>query len=291
MLKVVLFTNSKRGIGILNELKREKYIIQAIFFHKTIKKNILEKIKNDFNIPTFEKTNDSLKQIESYESDLFIVAGFPEIFDKKFLTIPKYGVINLHAGFLPNYRGGSPLNWQIINGEKNLGVSLIKMNERIDLGNILIKKKFRLKDSETIYHAHKKANRLFERNINSAIKMLLNGNKGEKQTTKKGTYYHQRSDLDGEINWNQEKLKIVNFIRAISEPYPGAYTFFQNKKVRIYEVEKTEMSIKGTIGRVFYIQKEGPFVICSNGALYIKSYKSEDNKAIKSGFFKNSNGS
>ena len=65
MLKVVLFTNSKRGIGILNELKREKYIIQAIFFHKTIKKNILEKIKNDFNIPTFEKTNDSLKQIES----------------------------------------------------------------------------------------------------------------------------------------------------------------------------------------------------------------------------------
>ena len=230
MLKIVLFTNSQRGIGILNKLNKEKYLIQAIFFHKTIKKNILVKIKNDFNIPLFEKTRDTLKYIEKYKSDVFIVAGFPEIFDKKFLTIPKYGVINLHAGFLPNYRGGSPLNWQIINGEKNLGVSLIKMNEKIDFGNILIRKKFRLKDSENIYHAHKKANHLFEKNIISAIQMLVDGNEGKKQIIGKGIYYHQRSDLDGEINWNQDKLKIINFVRAISEPYPGAYTFFKKKK-------------------------------------------------------------
>ena len=60
MLKIVLFTNSQRGIGILNKLNKEKYLIQAIFFHKTIKKNILVKIKNDFNIPLFEKTRDTL---------------------------------------------------------------------------------------------------------------------------------------------------------------------------------------------------------------------------------------
>ena len=120
--------------------------------------------------------------------------------------------------------------------------------------------------------------------------MLVDGNEGKKQIIGKGIYYHQRSDLDGEINWNQDKLKIINFVRAISEPYPGAYTFFKKKKIRIFEVKNTLMNIKGTIGRVFYIQKEGPYVICNNGALHIKNYKSEDNKKIQSGFFRGSNG-
>lgn len=106
--------------------------------------------------------------------DVFVVAGFPHIFNQETLNLPKFGSINLHAGPLPKYRGGSPLNWQIINNEKKIGISIIKLNKKIDGGKILIKKYFDLGKNQNILNAHKKVNILFKKNIFDSIHNLLN---------------------------------------------------------------------------------------------------------------------
>ena len=105
---------------------------------------------------------------------VFIIAGFPHILKQSIIDIPKFGCINLHAGPLPKYRGGSPLNWQIIKNEKKLGISIIKLNVKIDDGKILIKKFFLLKKNENILNAHKKANILFNKYIFESLYKLIN---------------------------------------------------------------------------------------------------------------------
>ena len=95
------------------------------------------------------------------KTDLALVCGFPLIFSNKHLRLTKYGFLNQHAGTLPMYRGGSPLNWQIINDEKYFGISVIKINEKIDEGDIVVEKKFKLLKKYKIEHLHKIANKNF----------------------------------------------------------------------------------------------------------------------------------
>ena len=135
--------------------------------------------------------------IKKLKIDLNIVAGFPYILNKKLICSAKYKSINLHAGPIPSYRGGSPLNWQIINGEDKIYLSIIKMTEKIDKGKLLAEGKFKLKNFDTITSVKKKADNLFCKLIDDAIKNIIN-NKIIVSKTKK------KIDIS-----NKELLKIV----------------------------------------------------------------------------------
>ena len=135
--------------------------------------------------------------------DLFIVAGFPLIFPKVLLKATKFGAINLHSGPLPEYRGGSPLNWQIINNEKKIGITAIRMNHKIDQGDILIKKNFILRKNMYIKDVHKVANQYFIGMFPKVINDLINNKKLKKQNKKKSKYFSQRKPENGLINWKK----------------------------------------------------------------------------------------
>ena len=128
---------------------------------------------------------------------------------------------------MPKYRGGSPLVWQIINNEKEIGLSIIKINEQIDGGSILSKAKFKNLKSHNIDIVQKKANKLFLKLTLKAITKLQNKNKLKIQP-KSLSYFKQRNDKDGFIDFAKSSNDVYNFVRAQSYPYKGA--FFFNKK-------------------------------------------------------------
>jgi len=214
-MRIVLFTNSDRGMEILKALRRrsETHIVHVV----------------DDN--TDVNSEEFLSIMKSWKPDLFIVAGFPQIFRKPLLDIPGQ-CWNCHAGPLPQYRGGSPLNWQIINGLSVLGVSLMIMDEGIDTGPVIEVRKFILRQEETIKEAHAKANKLFASMVLDALERFppkAVQRVGEKR------YWKQRSDEDGEIDFTKSAAEIYDFVRALTHPYPGAWIRCDDgRKLRIW---------------------------------------------------------
>ena len=148
MVKVNLFFNGQRGLNVYKFLKGKKDIkIQKIFLAKKfINKSIvsiLKKKKIAFSLGSEKKVNSFLLK-EKENTDLNIFCGFPYIIKNNYFNLAKLGSLNLHAGKLPQYRGGSPLNWQIINGEKKISISVIKMSKGIDTGDIVKETSFKL---------------------------------------------------------------------------------------------------------------------------------------------------
>lgn len=285
--KIVIFISGERGLETILELIKNNFQIALVvlsdgfkfssFFEDHI--NLNKKIVKDVNSKEF------INKLSKLKPDIFIVAGFPQIFSKALLSLPSKLTINQHAGLLPQYRGGSPLNWQIINGEKNIGISLIKMDEGIDSGEVISEETFLLDNHENIYDAHCKANKLFAKMTIAALN-LLRQNKlvFKEQKEKNAIYWHQRGPIDGKIFWKDTSARdIINLIRAVTTPFPGAYTFKKNFKVIIFSAIIPQITIKGNPGKVLYIQGNGPYIVCRDRAILLKKYvfeKLEDNKLL-----------
>jgi len=145
MVSIVLYLSGDRGLKVLDALMcQNKYKIFVFSLNSITKLNKI--INNNIKYQKIKDSNSKkhIRDITNIKPDIAIVAGFSQIFNNALLNIPKLGTVNLHAGPLPKYRGGSPLNWQIINNEKKIGLSIISMDEGIDTGNILSKNFFKL---------------------------------------------------------------------------------------------------------------------------------------------------
>ena len=125
-LSYLVFLNNIRGLNIIKLFSKKKMNFEAVITTKNLNKKILQDLKKLKVRHIIIKNCKNLKENLKKKYDVFVVAGFPHIFNQETLNLPKFGSINLHAGPLPKYRGGSPLNWQIINNEKKIGISIIK---------------------------------------------------------------------------------------------------------------------------------------------------------------------
>ena len=277
--KIALFYNNLRGYYLFQRLIIEGYQITNILAKKNLNPEVLNKCKADKIIKNL-KSLDFLKFIKKENFDIFILAGFPYIFPKKLISIPKFGVINLHGGKLPKYRGGSPLSWQIINDEKKIGLSVIKINKKIDQGEIITKDSFKNIKSDTIFEVQKKSFKIFPRLTLKALKILEKGKKLKKQN-KSNSYFAQRSDKDSKINWNLNAKNVYNFIRAITYPYNGAFAYFLKVKVRIYQSKISNYSPKKVeIGNLFFDKKKNLYLKCKINSIKILKSKPNLKKLI-----------
>ena len=196
MNKISIFLNGARGLVIASKLIKNNFKISNIISPKdhnnsNLIKNFCNKHKIN-HIISINPNND--KNVQSLVSDLFIIAGYSTIFNTNVLRLPSFGTINLHAGTLPKYRGGSPLNWQIINGEKTFNCSIILTTSKIDNGRILAQKTIKILSSDDIKDVHEKANKGFSDLIDKVVTDIFNRNVDFKaQDEKKAIYWHQRS--------------------------------------------------------------------------------------------------
>jgi methionyl-tRNA formyltransferase len=182
-----------------------------------------------------KKTSDYSLEIMKLKPDVILVLGWYYMVPKSIRDIPKYGAWGIHASLLPEYAGGAPLVWSIINGEKKTGVTLFRMESGVDDGDIIAQESFPILDQDTIKEVYEKA-------TISSIKILrqvLISSKVEfkPQDKTKIKIYPQRSPEDGLIDWSWDIERIKNFIRAQTKPYPGAYTILNNKKITIWDAD------------------------------------------------------
>ena len=229
-LKIVIFFNNKKGLDIYKKIKKKYLFLKIVLSKKNLNLNVYNFLKKRREKIILIKKFDNkvLNLVKKIKADVFLVCGFPLIFPDNILNLPKFGTINCHSGMLPKYRGGSPLNWQIINNEKKFGISLIKINKHIDRGNILFEKKFILKKNYNINDLHRIANKHFSINIPIAIDLLIRGKNGKKQKEKYSNYFRQRKETDSQINWKKmNSLQVYNLIRALNDPFPNAYSFYK----------------------------------------------------------------
>ena len=242
-IKIILFFNGLRGLKIYKFLKKKKDIeILKIF----ISKKFLDKkiLNQNTNFKLIKNLNNNEIKKALMNCDVAIVGGFPLIFNKKLIKLPKFGIINCHAGPLPKYRGGSPLNWQIINNEKYFGITTIKMNSKIDGGDIINKMMFYLKKNYMISDLHRIVNKEFPRIVYDSILQIIS-KKVLKKQSKLSSYYPQRTNDDSMIFFKNKTLKeIKNFVRALQKPYPNPFFYFNNKKVSFHKFQISNSKLK-----------------------------------------------
>ncbi len=213
-----------------------------------------------------------IDEFRSFAADLFVVIAYGKFLPVNILNIPKFFSVNVHGSLLPKYRGAAPINWAIINGEKQSGISIIKMTEKMDAGDILAQEKIKIAPEDTAVTLRQK---MMERGPALLLKVVDYIDTGTlnqplQQKANEVTFAPKLTKELGQINWQKSAIEIFNLIRGVL-PWPGAYTFYKGKTLKILSCRLVENKSAGhTPGEVIEIGKEGIVVSCGDGALLIK---------------------
>lgn len=202
----------------------------------------IKKIALKHQIPVLqpEKLLTLKSQISNLNPNLIIVVAFGKIIPKEILEIPKYGSLNVHPSLLPKYRGPSPIQFAILNGEKITGTTIMLMDEKMDHGPILAQEKIVVEPKETSQTLHQKLSRLGADLLLKTIPLYLSGKiKPKPQDEKKATYTKILSRQDGRIDWQKSAEEIERQIRAFF-PWPGAWTIFNGKRLKILKAKTNQ---------------------------------------------------
>ena len=238
------------------------------------------------NIKVFKgnpRNNDSISFLKSVgEIDLIFSINYLFIIENEMIEYPRLYSLNIHGSILPKYRGRTPHVWAIINGEEKTGITAHKIDQGVDTGDILLQKEVEIKRDETGADILQKFNSLYPELINETIKMVIN-NKivFKKQAEIKATYFGKRTPDDGEINWNWSKERIRNWVRAQANPYPGAFTYLNNKKLIIDKVNFSGIGYSYNMENGKVLSDTPLIVKTSNGALELLDYHFIDNGYVK----------
>jgi methionyl-tRNA formyltransferase len=226
-------------------------------------------------------------EIRGLSPDLIVVVAF-RILPKNIFKIPKFGSINLHASLLPKYRGAAPINWAIINGERETGVTTFFLQEKVDTGNILMQKSIDITGDDTAGTLHDKLKIIGADTVFETVELIENngGNPpASKQNNGEATPAPKIFKEDCRVNFDQSVDKVYDFIRGLS-PYPGAFTEYNGKVLKIYNTVKSHWdSLKGP-GR-FFIKEGKLYVSTLNEFLEVTELQMEGKRRMNSVEFLN----
>lgn len=204
------------------------------------------------NIPVYQpqslKGEDFFDLLESINPDIIVVVAYGKIIPKNVLDFPKYGCVNVHGSLLPKYRGASPINAAIINGEKITGITTIYMDEGIDTGDMILKESTEIGENETFGEVYDRLAQIGGKLLVETLNQIKNGTaKREKQPEIDAPAVKKINNDTCEINWNLSAKEIHDKIRGLS-PSPTAFTWLNGKKFKIY---KSEIAGRDVLGAPF----------------------------------------
>lgn len=266
-MRIIFFGKGKRGLVCLQKLQQEKEDILLIICQQNDPflqsfEEFAKESKIEIFCPGDPNEPSSHNKLESLDTDLFILAGYGMILKESCLSIPKINCINLHGGKLPEYRGSSPMNWALLNGEKKVSISIIEVDSGIDTGNVLAECSKKIVKHTNIAQLHEWANEKFPELLQSVITKIKEGSLVlRKQDDSLACYYPRRFAEDGFILWDQTNcINAHNKIRALTEPYPCAYSYLGKRKIKFLSSRIPKDSFRGEAGRI-YRKSNGSFLI------------------------------
>lgn len=240
------------------------------------------------NIPVMQPVNVSVPEVidelRAYEPELIVVVAFGQFVTKKIREMPKYGCINVHASLLPKYRGAGPIQWAVINGEKESGVTTMYMCREIDKGDMLLKDTVTLDPKETGDSLHDKLSMMGGPLLLKTIDQLEDGSAVRiPQCEEESTYAPKLEKTMGNIDWTMDADRIERLVRGLNS-WPGTFTKIHGKTVKIWDCDVvrqetlTENQAAAKPGTVIVSEKDQLIVKAGNGALSLCMLQPEGKK-------------
>ena len=307
-LRIVFMGTPEFAVGTLSKLVEGGYNVVAVVtqpdkpvgrHQDTLQPSEVKKYALEHGLPVLQpvKMKDPafVEELASYEADLQVVVAFrmlPEVV----WAMPKYGTFNVHAALLPKYRGAAPINWAVINGETETGVTTFFLDHDIDTGRIIDRKTFAIPDDADVEYVY---DGLMELGAELALETVEKVLKGDGVVeSKEQLDYADDKELPVapkifketcEINWNQSAKKVYDFVRGLS-PYPGAWgNVMLNDKLMMLKVFKTQKTDKTTILEpgILYAEKGHLYVSCADSLLEILQLQQSGKKRMNAKDFIN----
>lgn len=284
-LKICILVSGNLGFTLLKHLyKREDLIIHSVFTNK--KSEEIVTFCKEFTIPCFSGNPRNGKSLEfrshlKTRPDVILSINYLFLIEDDLISYPLKYAINVHGSLLPKYRGRTPHVWSIINGEKETGITAHFITSECDKGAIVAQKEIPILDTDTGGSILKKYNEVYPVLIDDVIEKIMSGNLEDcltEQDETKATYYPKRTPEDGEIDWNWQKERIFNWVRAMAPPeYPGAFFFDDGRKVIVEKIEFSQTGFpQGTEnGKVIMRDRNSYVIKTSNGCVKAVLYSPE----------------
>ncbi|WP_387490048.1 bifunctional UDP-4-amino-4-deoxy-L-arabinose formyltransferase/UDP-glucuronic acid oxidase ArnA [Photorhabdus sp. RM96S] len=282
-MKAIVFAYHDIGCVGINALTKAGFDIQAVFTHTDDPNenhffSSVARLSADLALPVFAPENVNhplwIERIRELKPDVIFSFYYRDMLSEDILSLASTGAFNLHGSLLPKYRGRAPINWAILNGEVETGVTLHKMVLKPDAGDIIAQHKVAIAETDTALTLHGKIREAAEKLFDQVLPQIKAGiYPAIPQDESQATYFGRRTAVDGEIDWHKSATEINNLVRAVTEPYPGAFTFLGERKITIWRacpLNETHDKQPGTVLSV------DPLIIaCGKGTLEIINGQSE----------------
>ena len=297
-MKIVYMGTPDFAVGTLRELIRSEHEVAAVVTQpdkpkgrgKAMQATPVKEEAVSCGIPVYQpqkvREESFVEILEAIAPDVIVVVAFGQIIPKKILDLPKYGVLNVHASLLPKYRGAAPIQWAVIDGEQESGVTIMQMNEGLDTGDMLLAEKVTLAEEET---GGSLFDKLSEVGAKLLVKTLDQLAKGEirpvKQPEESPTAYARMiKKADGRIVWTWDAVRIERLIRGLS-PWPSAFTTLKGKTLKIWRAEVRNGDSESAPGEVVRADKNGLIIQTGEGQLAVSELQLEGKKRMETDAF------
>lgn len=292
-MKIVFAGTPEFAVPTLEELFNSGYDIPLVITQKDKPKGrgkklqytpVKEKaIKLGLEVyqPDNINSDESLKILNEIKPDILIVVAYGQILRKSVLDIPKIDSINVHASLLPKYRGAAPINWSIINGEEETGVTIMKIEEGLDTGDMISKGIVPILEEDDAISIHDKLSKLGGELLVATLKDII----------EKRAIYTPQNDEDssyapmlykdtGKIDWNRSSREIFNQVRGLI-PWPGTFTSYNDNLVKIHKVRVLEEKSSKDPGKIIKVSNDGVYVNTKDNIIIIEELQFPNKRRMK----------
>jgi methionyl-tRNA formyltransferase len=250
-------------------------------------KLLADKYGIDLYQPEKIKSPEFLTTLRSYDPDLIVVAAYGRILPEAIIQLPRHGCINVHGSLLPRHRGAAPIQWAIIKGDDEVGVTIMQMDTGMDTGDILLKASITPDPEETSGTLFPKIARLGSHTLMDTLDMLAQGGMAMiSQDDKEATSAPMLRKDDGLIDWSKPGREIHCLIRGL-DPWPTAFSFFEGKKFQFFKPEVVHQSSTRRPGTLLRADREGLLIATGDSCLLIKDIKMEGKRRMSVADFLN----
>lgn len=287
-MEIGLLISGNLGLKVFSNIL-ESYSVNFVLTDKSSSQII--DLCSKHNIKCFAgnpRKGKALSAFPDLACDVLLSVNYLFVIDKDIIILPKKIAVNFHGSLLPKYRGRTPHVWAIINNEKETGVTAHIIDENCDTGPIIEQRKFAIGETETGANILEKFNAIYPGFVADVLKNIKSGNFSmTEQNNSFATYFGKRTSDDGLIDWNWQKERINNWVRSQANPYPGAFTFYDSKKIIIHRLEFSEFGFNFEMpnGLIVAIENEKPIIKTPNGCVKLVDYvfknKLEISKVLK----------
>lgn len=296
--RVVFMGTPEFAVPVLEELIKNTNVVlvvtqpdKSVGRHSELVPTPVKKVAVSNDIPVFqpEKIKVEYSAILEYEPDIIITCAYGQIIPKILLDYPKFGCVNVHASLLPKLRGGAPLHKSIIYGEKETGITIMYMSERMDAGDIIKQSKTEITDQDNVGTIHDRLMYMGSSLLIETLPSIFDGtNERISQDESKVTYAYNVSREEEKIDFSKTAREVFNQVRGLY-PYPVAFTTLNDEIVKICECQIFDSEV-GECGQITDVNKIGIVAKCADKSIIITKLKPSGKKEMKSLDFVNGYG-